>query len=85
MHLGLGELLAIVIVGAIVGWLASVLMKTRMGLLGNIVVGIVGSAIGHWLFGELGLFAYGLIGNLIVSTIGAIILIAVLRGLKVLR
>jgi uncharacterized membrane protein YeaQ/YmgE (transglycosylase-associated protein family) len=85
MHLGLGELLTVVIVGAIVGWLAGVLMKTRMGLLGDIVVGIVGSAIGHWVFGELGLFAYGLVGNLIVSTVGAVILIAVLRAFKLLR
>ena len=36
------------IVGAVVGWLASMLMKTnaQMGAIANIVVGIVGSSLG---------------------------------------
>ena len=39
------------IFGAIVGWIASVIMgkNRRMGLLANIVVGVAGSAIGSWL------------------------------------
>jgi len=39
------------IVGAVVGWLASILMKTnaQMGAIGNIVVGIIGSSLGFWL------------------------------------
>jgi uncharacterized membrane protein YeaQ/YmgE (transglycosylase-associated protein family) len=85
MHFGVVELLTVLFVGAVVGWLASVIMKTRMGLLGYIVIGIVGSAIGHSLFGILGLYGYGLIGNMIISTAGAAILIAVLRGLRVLK
>jgi uncharacterized membrane protein YeaQ/YmgE (transglycosylase-associated protein family) len=87
MHLGIGDLLTVLIVGAIVGWLAGVLMKThrQMGILADIVVGVIGSAIGHWLFAELGLYAYGLVGSLIVSTIGAVLLIAILKGLKIYR
>jgi uncharacterized membrane protein YeaQ/YmgE (transglycosylase-associated protein family) len=81
------DILIALIVGAVVGWLASLLMKTnrQMGLLANIVVGIVGSALGHWVFGLLGLLAYGGIGRLVVSTAGAMLLIAILKGFKVLR
>ena len=45
--------------GAVVGWLASILMKTnaQMGIIANIVVGIVGSSLGFWLAGVLGLSA----------------------------
>ena len=76
-----------VVVGALVGWMASVFMKTsrQMGLLANIAVGIVGSAIGHWLFGLLGLLAYGPLARLIISVLGAMLLIAILRKLKIFR
>ena len=39
-----------VIIGGVIGWLASLIMKTnaQMGLIANIVVGVVGSLIGHW-------------------------------------
>lgn len=71
--------------GAIVGWLASILMKTnrRMGLIANIVVGLVGSALGMWLMGVLGLGsanAFTLTG-FIVSVGGAAILIAIITAL----
>lgn len=69
------------IFGALVGWLASVLMKTnrRTGLLANIIVGIIGSALGMWLMGIFGfgpVDAFSLLG-LIVSVGGAALLIAV--------
>ena len=53
--------LVTIIVGAIVGWLASIVMKTnaQMGAIANILVGIVGSSIGFWLAGTLGLSASG--------------------------
>jgi len=43
------------IVGGVVGWLASILMKTnaQMGIIANIVVGIIGSSLGFWLAGVL--------------------------------
>jgi len=80
-------ILITLIVGGIVGWLASVFMKTnrQMGVLANIVVGIVGSILGSWLFGLLGLLAYGSLGRLIVSVVGAMLLIAILRSMKLLR
>jgi len=81
------NLLMTVIVGGFVGWLASLVMKTRgqMGLLADVVVGIVGSGLGGFLFQFLGLAAYGPIAWLIVSVVGAVVLIALLKGLGVYR
>jgi uncharacterized membrane protein YeaQ/YmgE (transglycosylase-associated protein family) len=40
------------IAGALVGWLAGMVMNDRAGVLLNIVVGIVGALSGGWLFGR---------------------------------
>lgn len=74
-------LLIWLLVGAIAGWLAGVIVKGYgFGLLGNIVVGIVGSFIGGWLFGQFGLFTgSGIIGSIIGATVGAVILLLLLR------
>jgi uncharacterized membrane protein YeaQ/YmgE (transglycosylase-associated protein family) len=76
-------LLISIIIGGIIGWLASLIMKTdaQMGIIANILVGIVGSALGHFLAGAVGLAAYGMVGRLIVSVVGAVLLIAILRAL----
>jgi uncharacterized membrane protein YeaQ/YmgE (transglycosylase-associated protein family) len=70
--------------GAIVGWLASIIMKKnrRMGLLANIVVGLVGSALGIWLyelagFGSINTFS---LTGFIISIGGASLLIAVVSA-----
>jgi uncharacterized membrane protein YeaQ/YmgE (transglycosylase-associated protein family) len=72
-----------IIVGGIIGWLASLLMKTgkQMGILANIIVGIVGSALGFWIAGLLGFAAYGTIARWIVGIAGAALLIWILRAL----
>lgn len=72
--------------GAIVGWLASVLMSKNhsMGLLANIIIGLVGSAIGVWLMSILGLGVIDVfsLGGLLVSVGGAILLIAVINWFR---
>ena len=75
------------IVGGIVGWLASKVMKAdaQMGILANIVVGIVGSSLGFWLAGVLGFAAYGLVAQLAVSIAGAALLIFLIRKLGLLK
>jgi uncharacterized membrane protein YeaQ/YmgE (transglycosylase-associated protein family) len=71
------------LIGALAGWLAGVIMKGGgFGLVGNIVVGIIGSQIGGWLFGLLGIGAGGLIGSIIAAVVGAIILLAIIRLIK---
>jgi uncharacterized membrane protein YeaQ/YmgE (transglycosylase-associated protein family) len=76
-----------IIVGALVGWLASIIMKTnaQMGSLANIAVGIVGAWVGNFLAGMLGLAATGAIASVIVAIVGACVLIAVLKGVGVLK
>jgi uncharacterized membrane protein YeaQ/YmgE (transglycosylase-associated protein family) len=75
------------IVGAIVGWLASIVMKTnaQMGALANIVVGIVGSSLGFWLAGMLGLSAGGPIVGWVVAVAGAALLISILKALGIFK
>ena len=81
------QILITIIVGGIIGWLASMLMKTnrQMGILANIIVGIVGSALGNLLFGLIGLYAGNPVGQIVVGVAGAAILILILKRLKVLR
>ena len=81
------NLIVSLIVGGIVGWLASMVMKTnaQMGVIANVIVGIVGSAIGFWLAGTLGLAAGGAIMQWVISIAGAAILIAILKALNVFK
>ena len=73
------------IVGGIVGWLASLIMKTdgQQGILLNVVVGIVGAFIGGWLISPMvgaGTINDGFsLGSLVVSLLGAIILLAIVN------
>lgn len=81
------NIIVTVIVGGIVGWLGSIVMKTnaQMGILANIAVGIVGSALGFWLAGMLGIAAGGGIVRWLVAVGGAVLLIALLKALKVFK
>ena len=76
--------LVFLIVGAIAGWLAGVVVKGGgFGLLGDIVVGIVGGLIAGWLFGHLGIaLGGGILGQILSAAIGAIILLLVVRLIK---
>ena len=75
------------IVGGVIGWLASLLMKTgaQMGLIANIVVGIIGAALGFWLAGALGIVAVGSVGAWLISIIGAVVLLAILKALNIYK
>lgn len=71
-----------IIVGAIIGWVASMIMRTRGGLLVNIIVGIVGAFIAGLVLTPL--LGIGTINQnnfsfpaLMVSLLGAIILLAI--------
>lgn len=72
-----------IIFGAIVGWLASLIMKTdqSQGAFLNIVVGILGAMIGGFVmnaFGERGVTGFDLY-SLLVAVLGAVILLALVR------
>ncbi|MEA2338174.1 MAG: hypothetical protein QOE82_2181 [Thermoanaerobaculia bacterium] len=80
----MNNLIWFLIIGAVAGWLAGLLMKGRgFGILGDIIVGIVGALLGGWLFGVLGISAGGgLAGSLIVAFIGAVVLLFIVRLIK---
>ena len=80
------EILAWILMGAVAGWLASLVMKTdaEQGAVANILIGIVGAVIGGFLFDLLG--ASGVTGfniySLLVATVGAIVLIWILKAVR---
>ena len=79
------NLIVSLIIGGIVGWLGSIIMKTnaQMGMIANVLVGIVGSLLGFWVAGLLGLAASGPIMAWVVAICGAALLIALLKALNV--
>ena len=79
--MGIESLLVFLIVGAIAGWLAGLLVKGYgFGLLGNIVVGIVGAFIAGWLLPTLGIsLGSGIVAAIIHAVIGAVILLVLIR------
>jgi uncharacterized membrane protein YeaQ/YmgE (transglycosylase-associated protein family) len=72
------------IVGAIAGWLAGMVVKGGgYGLIGDIIVGIVGGLIAGWLLPQIGIvIGGGFIAAIINAFIGAVILLIVLRLIK---
>jgi uncharacterized membrane protein YeaQ/YmgE (transglycosylase-associated protein family) len=75
------------IIGGVVGWLASIVMKTnaQMGVVANVLVGICGSFLGFWAAGVLGIAPTGGILRFIVALVGALALIFILRALGVFK
>ena len=70
------SILGWIVIGAIAGWLAGVLVKGYgYGLIGNIVVGILGAGIAGFLAPRLGLHTESFGGNIIASLLGALVLL----------
>ena len=78
------SLLAILIIGAIAGWLAGLIVKGYgFGLLGNIIIGIIGAFVGTWLLGRLGVsLGSGIAGAIINAVIGAVALLVPLGPVR---
>jgi uncharacterized membrane protein YeaQ/YmgE (transglycosylase-associated protein family) len=72
------------IVGAIAGWLAGVVVRGGgFGLIGDIIVGIIGAFVAGWLFPRLGFhLAAGIIGVILDAAIGAIVLLIIIRIIR---
>lgn len=73
-----------IIFGALVGWVASMIMGSDEGLVLNIIVGVVGAVIGGYImsfFGESGVGGFN-IYSFLVALLGACVLIAVVKVLK---
>jgi len=82
--MNLSDLLAIMLMGAVAGWLASAIVKSeRLGLLGNIVVGVIGAFIAGYVLPYVGFaFGDGILGSILNATIGAVILLVLIRVIK---
>ena len=74
------------VVGGLIGWVASMLMRTdaQQGIFLNVVVGIVGAALGGWFLSPL--FGVSTINQsnfsvpgLLISLLGAVILLAIVN------
>ena len=79
-------IIAWIIIGALAGWIASMIMKTNaeQGALANIVVGIIGALIGGYLmslFGKTGVTGFN-IYSLLVAILGAVILLAIYKAVR---
>lgn len=76
-------LITFLIIGAIAGWLAGIIMKGGgFGLLHNMVIGVLGAVVGGLVFGLLGIAAVGFIGSIVTATVGAILLLFIIGKMK---
>jgi uncharacterized membrane protein YeaQ/YmgE (transglycosylase-associated protein family) len=81
------SIIAWLVVGAIAGWLAGLLVRgdEGLGVLGHIVLGIVGALVGGFLFGLLtgNDYTTGInIGTIVVATIGAVLTVIVVGFIR---
>ena len=70
-----------IVIGAVAGWLAGIVVKGGgFGLIGDIVVGVIGGVIGGYLAGVLHIhIGTGIISSLLTATAGAVLLTVILR------
>jgi uncharacterized membrane protein YeaQ/YmgE (transglycosylase-associated protein family) len=77
-------LIAWIVVGLIAGWLASQAVPSRLGVVGDTIVGMVGAVVGGWMFEQVG--STGTTGfsvwSVFVAFVGAAVLLVVFRELK---
>jgi uncharacterized membrane protein YeaQ/YmgE (transglycosylase-associated protein family) len=81
MHISGENLLIILVVGIVAGWLAGQIVQgTGFGIIGDLIIGIVGAFIGSWLLPQLGLhLGAGIISAIVNATIGAMIVLVIVR------
>ncbi len=76
------ELIIILLVGALAGWLAGLIVRGfGFGLLGDIVVGILGAFLAGWLFPRLGIhfmLVNALVTSITYAMLGAVILLLII-------
>jgi uncharacterized membrane protein YeaQ/YmgE (transglycosylase-associated protein family) len=77
-------LLIVIVIGAVVGWLASLIVRgSGSGFWSDVLVGIGGAIIARFLFPAIGVgFGDGIIGSILPALIGAVLLLLVLRLIR---
>lgn len=76
------NILTLLIVGLVAGFLADKVVKNTFGWMGDMLVGVAGSFIGGWIFNQFGLSAGGFIGEVIAAFAGAVMFLLVLNFIK---
>ena len=78
------SLIIILVVGAIVGWVAGLVMRSGGGLVFDIVIGIVGALIAGFLFGGGASIINAPLNmmSILYSLLGAIILLAIVKLIR---
>ena len=82
--MGIDSIIVWLIVGAIAGWLAGLIVKGGgFGLLGNIVIGIIGAVVAGWLLPQLGIgLGTGIVAAIINSAIGGVIVLVIISLIR---
>ena len=82
--MGIDSIIVWLIVGAIAGWLAGLIVKgAGFGLLGNIIIGIIGAAVAGWLLPQLGVnLGTGLGRAIINAAIGGVVVLVILSLIR---
>ncbi|HEV7121620.1 MAG TPA: GlsB/YeaQ/YmgE family stress response membrane protein [Candidatus Paceibacterota bacterium] len=73
-----------IVLGALAGWIASMIVRSQQGLLLDIITGIVGALIGGWV---MSLFGYGGVSgfnvySIVVAIIGSVILLVIVKAIR---
>ena len=80
------SLLITLLVGAVAGWLAGLILRgSGYGIIGDIVVGLLGALIGTWLFGAANLSLHlgsAIVERILVAVVGALVLMLVVGLLR---
>jgi uncharacterized membrane protein YeaQ/YmgE (transglycosylase-associated protein family) len=75
-------IITMLVVGAIAGWLASIVVGGPWGLLGYIIAGLIGGVVGGWLLNTLKVpinLGNPIVNHIVTAAIGAIVVILVAR------
>ena len=80
MDNNIGYWLWFLFIGAVIGWLAGIIVRGRgFGIIGDIVIGIVGAMLGGWIAGLMGLYTSSSFGAFFVALAGAVVLVGLTR------
>jgi uncharacterized membrane protein YeaQ/YmgE (transglycosylase-associated protein family) len=84
--MGSESLLTIIVIGALSGWIAGLLLRgSGYGIIGDLVVGLIGAYVGNWLVRAMHIavsFGGPIANRIIVSAVGAVLLMLVVAFLR---
>jgi uncharacterized membrane protein YeaQ/YmgE (transglycosylase-associated protein family) len=73
------NILYLLLVGLIAGFLADKVVKNSFGAIGDMVIGVIGSFLGGWIFSLLNLSVNSIIGQIFAAFVGAVVLLLVIN------